>query len=520
MPTNTCACSDAQCAPPPDSQTRARTAARWLVPLAIGCAAFLLTFFTLGDRVIPSADEGIYLQGGANLLRGAVPYRDFFALTGPGNFWLVAAFFDLGGMSLRSARALTAFDISLMAALAFWLVARFVGRLAALGTSALLLAICLSSPGNAVVNHRWDSSACALVAICAGLYAAQTGRRPAASLAGAMAVLAAWITPSTVLVGVMIAVWLRFHRRAFFTGAAVCIALPCAVLAWQHALFPMFESLYWTGTHYGQANRSGYGAVFGGAAALFAGAHGGQLPVRILLLTPFLLPALLPPLMAIAWLPALRDLRRPEVYLLGCGGALVASTWPRWDLLHLLYVSPIFLVLAALWMQRARLEMARVAVFLLLFIPAVAMCAQSLMGDGSDTVVATPVGSLRVSKAGARPLQMTLAHVHPGDSLFVFPYEPFYYFLTGAQNPTRYLWLQPGMMNASDERAALAGLASRPPEWILYRDLAPADYLRIWPGSDPVRLRMNSIENWIRTNYRPEASAPSPDGVRELWKRR
>ncbi len=435
-------------------ENRAHGAGDWLVPAAVGCVTGLVICLTLGDRVIPNADEGIYLQGGASVLRGALPYRDFFALTGPGNFWLVAALFQVFGVTLRSARLLTAFDISLMTGLSCWLVSRFAGRAMAVGTAVLVAAICLSSPGNAVVNHRWDSSAFALAAVCAGLYAMETLRHRAAALAGALAVLAAWITPSTGLVALVIIVRLGMERRtrelapSCVGGAAWAALLPAVVLQYRHALIPMLESLYWAATNYSQANRSGYGAVFGGVAGLFAGAHGGQLPARVLLLTPFLLPALLPPLMAIAWLPALRNPWRPEVYLLLCGGALVGSAYPRWDLLHLLYVSPLFLVLAAVWLERARWGMGRAAIFLLLFIPAGAMCARSLMGDGAAVTLETPAGRVQVSREGALPLQMCLAHVRAGSSLFVFPYEPVFYFLTGGENPTRYPWLQPGMMSA------------------------------------------------------------------------
>jgi hypothetical protein len=186
--------------------------------------------------------------------------------------------------------------------------------------------------------------------------------------------------------------------------------------------------------------------------------------------------------------------------------------------LHLLYISPLFFVLAGLRIERFRGQ-SQVTLFLLLLIPASVMCLHSLMGDGTELAVATPIGRIQLSKSEAPAIQLALSHIRPGDSLFVFPYEPFFYFLTGGQNPTRYLWLQPGMMSAEDERTALAELTAKPPEWILYRDLAPADYLRIWPGSDPARLRMSSIEDWLRANYRREASAPAPDGVRELWRR-
>jgi hypothetical protein len=501
-------------------------APEWLPPAAIGCAAGLLIYLALGDRVIPTADEGIYLQGGANVLHGAVPYRDFFTLTGPGSFWLVAAIFRVAGVTLRSARMLVTLDLSILTALTCWIVSRFACRASAVGASVLLLALCVSSPGNVVINHRWDSSAAALVAIAAGLYAIQTGRRAAGLVAGAAAAMAAWITPSTALVAVVIAARIACERKTrplgapFAAGACAGLLLPAALLAWQHALLPMLRSLYWTGTHYSGANRIAYGAVFGGTAGLLGGAHGGQLPVRILLLMPFLLPALLPPLAVLAWLPVLRTPRRTEAYLLFCGLALALSAYPRWDLLHLLYISPLFLALAAVRMERAPFPLARLAVLLLLLIPAAAMCSHSLIGEGGELEMATPAGRLHVARADAPAIRMCLTHIHPADTLFVFPYEPFFYFLTGGQNPTRYLWLQPGMMSGEDERAALSELAAAPPQWILYRDIAPADYLRIWPGSDPARLRMTSIEEWIASNYRPLASAAAPDGVRRLLERR
>jgi hypothetical protein len=498
----------------------------WLPPLSIGCTAFVLIYLTLASRMIPSADEGIYLQGGVNVLRGGLPHRDFLALTGPGSFWLLAAIFRTAGVTLRAARMLTALDLSVMAALIYWLVSRLAQRGAALAASVLFVAMCLGSPGNVVVNHRWDSSMFSLAAICCGLIAIETDRRAAAFFAGLLAVLAAWITPPVALVAAVIAARIGFVRRTwpqiptYAAGAALGILVPAGILAAQHGLTPMLQGLLWTGTHYSGANRIGYGAVFGGWAGLFAGAHGAEVLPRVLFLTPFLLPALLPPLCVLMWLRLSRGLRSSALYLLFCGTALVASAYPRWDLLHLLYVSPVFLVLAAVWLDRTAAPMARISIFFLLSIPAAAMAAHTLAGEGASITLTTPAGSIHASRSEAPALQMALANVRPGDSLFVFPYEPFFYFLTDSQNPTRYLWLQPGMMSADDERTALSQLAARPPEWILYRELAPSDYLRIWPGSDPSRLRMTSIEEWIRANYRPHASATSPDGVRQLLKRR
>ena len=58
-------------------------------------------------------------------------------------------------------------------------------------------------------------------------------------------------------------------------------------------------------------------------------------------------------------------------------------------------------------------------------------------------------------------------------------------------------------MTADDEATALRELQARPPTWVLYEDVPPEVYLKHWPSSDPKRLRMNSIEQFFRENYRP-----------------
>ena len=500
--------------------------AAWLPSIAIGCATGLLIHLALGNRVIPNADEGIYLQGGVDVLRSAVPYRDFFAITGPGSFWLVAAMFRIAGITLRSARVLLALDISVLVGLTYWITSRLARPLTALATSVLCAALFLSSPGNLVINHRWDSSAAMLAAIAFTLATIQSPRRTAAFFAGLFSAAAAWITPPTGLVGVVIVlrVWIdvKTRRVAVFVGAGILTGMivPAWILAAQGGLVPMVKTLFWNASHYSAANRVPFGHIFGGPAALFAGAHGGEWIARILLAIAFLLPALLPPLVAVAWLPAIRDPMRTEIFLLAAGGAAVFSSYPRWDLLHLLYVSPVFLILAAVWVGRIRRKSIAPALFMITVLPAAIMSVHTLLVDGPELSFDSPAGHIRAAKADAAAIQMSLANIQPADTLFVYPYEPLFYFLTQAHNPTRYLWLQPGMMSDADERTAVSELIPHPPKWVLYRDLAPADYLRIWPGSDPTRLRMNLVEEFISANYVRFAVAPSPDGPRQLLKRR
>ena len=98
---------------------------------------------------------------------------------------------------------------------------------------------------------------------------------------------------------------------------------------------------------------------------------------------------------------------------------------------------------------------------------------------------------------------MILKRVHPGQGFFVFPYFATIYFLTRGVNPTHFSYLQPGLMTVDDEATALRELQAYPPTWVLYEDVPPEVYLKHWPSSDPKRLRMNSIEQFFRENYRP-----------------
>jgi hypothetical protein len=105
--------------------------------------------------------------------------------------------------------------------------------------------------------------------------------------------------------------------------------------------------------------------------------------------------------------------------------------------------------------------------------------------------------------------------VQPGRSLFVYSYMPVLYSLSGGVNPTPYSFLQPGMMTAEDERTALWYLQTKPPEYVLFSRPPLQDLLRIWPNTDPARVRMPALESWIESNYAPvDARQPRLLGYR------
>ncbi len=86
--------------------------------------------------------------------------------------------------------------------------------------------------------------------------------------------------------------------------------------------------------------------------------------------------------------------------------------------------------------------------------------------------------------------------------MFVFPYLPILYPLLDANNPTRFLYLQPGMMTAGDEAQAIAELDAAPPHWVVIAEITPATILKTWPGSDPSRIPMEAMHAYLGSHYR------------------
>jgi hypothetical protein len=455
-----------------------------------------------GNLYIRLLDEGIYLEGATRILRGQVPYRDFFVLTGPACFWMVAGLFQVFGTQLWAARLLPAAELSLVTAAVFWLVSRSASRAFALLAALAYLGLAAVSTDMMVVNHRLDSAALAVLAATAAV-----AGFPLA--AGALAAWAAWATPPMLVVSLAL---LGFHRttwRRFVAGMAMASVPAAGWLLWKGGLVPMVTHLAWSVSNYAGANGVGYGSVVGGWGELFGGASGFELVNLVVfagycLMLPVALPLVVPvSLVFRAWS------KREEYMLVAAAAAMLISTYPRPNTTNLRYICPLFLVLAATLLYRFRYwppVMAGVgflSVVLLLF---------AGMNIGKGERLATPRGTIRIKPAEAATLKMLLHHVRPGDKLFVYPYEPITTFLTGGLNPTRYSFLQPGMMTDFDQLAALAGLKADPPRWIYYCDVPAGAYLRIWPGSDPRRLRMPLIEQHLRAHYE-EAERVSANGL-------
>src|SRR5258708_17746396 len=147
------------------SNLSGRTRIEYAIPLLVFLRSVAyLSIFCRYTSLEP--DEGIVLSGAERILRGEVPYRDFFSFYTPGSFYLVAFWFRIFGDSLAVARTSLAIAGAASSLVTYVLARRVCSRGIALFAAAL--ATVAGLPYRFLVLHNWYSTALA----CLTLYAA------------------------------------------------------------------------------------------------------------------------------------------------------------------------------------------------------------------------------------------------------------------------------------------------------------------------------------------------------------
>jgi hypothetical protein len=111
----------------------------WLALILVSIAAQLGWM----DATVGTYDEGLVLVGAERVLRGELPYRDFWTLYGPGSFYVLAGLYSLFGELVLVERG---FDIATKTAivtLVFAVVLQFHLRAVAFGAGVLSLGLLL-----------------------------------------------------------------------------------------------------------------------------------------------------------------------------------------------------------------------------------------------------------------------------------------------------------------------------------------------------------------------------------------
>ena len=465
------------------------------LPLTIFLITAAILLAAHGNRVVSTNDEGIILEPARRMAAGAKPYIDFFGYMSPGSYWLQAAVFRMFGISLWAGRLIVILDFSIQTALIFWLVARLASLRAAAAATLIFAGFQIADPNFLTSQHRWDSGTLALAGLCVALTAWEKRSALLWISSGALMAAAAWCTPTLALVGAAVALWLAMdstRRRQLIpwtAGAAIVTLLASGWLALNGSFGAFVRQLVWLRTNYSAVNVMPYGAVIGGYRPLLDGASGPELAMRAVLIFCIALPAILPIAAVILsaivlWRGKAPDEQRPVLHLLMLAViAFVATVFPRADVMHLALIAAVpyaltAIALAHLMPARAGMTIAAVATGL------ASMFGANFFRPLRDTqLISSPVGNLRVSSDRAHATQTWLAAIHPGDSLFVYPYMPMLYFLAQARNPTQFSFLAPGVMRKAEESIALAELQNDPPEWLAYLKVPHGEVLRVFPNA-------------------------------------
>ncbi len=489
--------------------------------------------------MVMTNDEGIVLESAQRIAAGGRIYVDFFGYMSPGSYWLQALVFKLLGVALWTGRLIVILDFALQSSLVYWLAAKLSSWRAATAVTLTFVGFQVADPAFLTSAHRWDSATFALAGLCLAVSATQDGRRWKWILSGAALAAAAWCTPSLLILAMVVMVWLAVSRERrsnlipLLGGAAAIGLAGIAALLSTGSLGAFFAQMAWLRQNYSGVNVLPYGSVIGGYGALLEGSHGAvETIVRLILIACVALPAILPPLAILLggillWRRWPREESREDareqrdvmLLLLAAVAALAITAFPRADVMHLAFIAalPYVLVaaaLASLLPSRAASWLSIVSILL-----ATIFASNYVRGWRESSPVPSPAGTLQVARDQAPDVQRLMQQVHPGESLFVYPYMPMQYVLTQARNPTRYSYLMPGMMTRDQDTEALGELEARPPQWLMYMQLSREEMTRVFPNGADRDWRFEKLESWMQRNYRPvERPAVSVGGYR-LWQR-
>jgi len=504
--------------------------------VAIALAVFacaLLYLWPLRDFLSFNADEGITLASAERILRGQVPYRDFFSFVTPLSPYLTALWFKVFGTSILVSRSILLIYAGLFGAMTYRMARLSCSRSAALFAAALVVFGCM--PSRFFVLHNWDSTMLALLAICCALSLLNGPNHALSFFLGcttALTVLAEQSKGAGLVLGLAIAaitLWLLgyLRNRVFgrdlwwcLAGFAIPVVLTFAYFESQHALKEMLEAWLWPLQHYSGVNRIAYGALpmtSEDLAGLYSSSSWG---VRIFILM-FSAPMLLISLLAILVIAATfceiaahrsgvrsqgQDIRvAGGCIFLGIFLSTVATA--RADLNHVIYLAPLFMYLVPSIFQttyrgsRLFRNAGPIAAGLLLL---------SFLGFGlvSVTKALAPAARMESRRGSVRlaypdeVLAYVQKNIPEGGHLYVHPYQASYSFMTATVNPARVNFLQAGMNTQTQYEMTVGDLARDRPSYVLLNPDFADKISTTWPATPAQALATDPVADYILQYYR------------------
>jgi hypothetical protein len=505
---------------PSYKQRRGATLVRIWAPyllVALGVLLYLRPFMRVLWRHM---DEGILLEGAARVTEGQLPGRDFLECIVPGSFYLMAGFFHLFGTSITTARGLL-LATGVAVALAMFHLARRANAHPILCAAFFVVTAIPPFPIN---THHLDSDMFCLLALCA--FVEWQRRESFLPLVGC-GVLAAAATlimqskgPLFLMALVLSAVLVSRGARKRVVASVTYLVGPYVVVLAGVVVFYfsggalndlIWAAFTWPASRYQGLNSCPYAMFLGhhliaigqGMAAIMPGCL--TLLVAAFIDLPLLIVAALP-LLLISLVARLktRAFASDLIPFWSCGIALWLSELHRPDDQHLAWGSAILLILAsALFRRITNHPGVPVLCGASLFVLAAIYVAPAL---SARTPIETRRGQL-FGQTQDLVLQFLLKHTHPGDDIFIYPYFPDYYFLSGTRNPTRLSFYLNGWNSPEQFREAVARLEAKQVRFVLWD--SGADHLLhiVLPRYKTAPANEQIIEPYLESHYHQLSSA-------------
>jgi len=189
-------------------------------------------------------------------------------------------------------------------------------------------------------------------------------------------------------------------------------------------------------------------------------------------------------------------------------GLLLATLASRPDFIHVLVQAPLFFLVLAWGLDSSlfKSKLAQDIQTLLKYYVFLAFTGFGLVLLGgplhAHTVLGTRRGALRAARLDP-VLQELQVRVRPGQNIFVYPFQPLYYYLTSTVNPTRHDFLHLGMHTPQQFAEAMRELAADRTPMILVQPSFSDVVALSWPATPTkVLAEKDPLMEYILANYR------------------
>jgi hypothetical protein len=494
----------------------AKVSKRGYIPYLIFALCAGLYFLPFMRLILPGdGDEGLLVSGAARIAHGQVFARDFFEVVGPGTFYWLALFFKLFGVTFVATR-LCLFVTSMGTALAMYFASRRICKQYQVLPCILLAGTYFGSSWPAI-SHHVDSNCFALLAVACMIVWHDKRRLGFLFAAGALAGATTCILqPKGILLMLALLVWAWLQHRsrsvslswlgAMAGGYTGVITLTLVYFWSRHALWDLlYADVLWPARNYSGVNVVPYAQglihyYWDHFVIAKSGFRWTVITASILIL-PFLLVAALPAMLPVLAVRYRRNVARPEIALLWlCGVALWFSEFHRKDIPHLVFGSPLLMILFVYYLQQYRAKIADLALQILA-ISATCLACFNLFLALSARPVATRVGSVALLKSD--PVITALqSKANAGEEIFAYPYCAMYYFLSATTNPTRYAALLYNFNTPSQFEEVVTVLDQRRVKYVVWNKGFEKNAKTVFPGMKKVPDDQLIVEPYLETHYK------------------